>query len=155
MNIAQVGLICIACGIVAGCSGAKLSPDHFSEDYGQAPAVPKSGGSGPPEFKTAFELPTENFTIHASLPELFAAYRRKLIDIGHPLPAGLAEQYADKEIGILRQRYSGRDEALRAVLIGRLRAAVVRPGVPSDIDHKGTPYPTDRGAAQVGERRAP
>jgi hypothetical protein len=65
-DMARYGLLCITFALLGGCSGAQISLDHFSEDYGQAPPVPEAGGSGPPGFGVVFEPPADDFTIYES-----------------------------------------------------------------------------------------
>ena len=136
--ISKVGLIVTLIGMAAtaGCTGARISLEHFSEGYGNAPPAPRPGGSGPPQFQPPFGLPTEDFTIPSTLPELLKTYRLRLVEMGRPLAEGVAEQYADAEIAALKRQYSGKDSALQAELTRRLQRHPV-PSLPEGI------YPVD------------
>lgn len=147
-DIAKLGLLCIALALFTGCSGAKISLDHHSEEYGQPVPIPKAGGSGPPELGRVIDLPTDDFTIPSRLPELLKVYRARLVAMGHPLPVSLAEQYADAEIASLRARYAA-DSALRAELIRRLQPRPSHPGSPTNLKQKSPIYPAEPGEEQV------
>jgi hypothetical protein len=146
----------IGLALLAGCSGAQISLDHYSGDFGQTPPIPQSGGTGPALYKPAFEPPTDDFTVTTRLPELLAAYRLMLVDMGHVLPPGIAERQADAELAALRERHAGQDEALRAELIRRMRPVVRRPGTPAELGDKPARYPSDEDAARSEpQRRTP
>jgi hypothetical protein len=151
--LGRIGTFFGACAVLAGCGGAQISPSHLSGDYGRGAWIPRSGGAGPSLYKPAFELPTDGFTISALLPELLAAYRLRLLDMGHAMPAGAAERYADAEIASLRRLYPGQDEALRAELIRRLRPIVARPGSPAELGDRLPLYPSDDEAARSEPKR--
>lgn len=152
-DMSRYGLLCITFAIVGGCSGAQISLDHFSEDYGQAPPVPEAGGSGLPGFGVVFEPPTDDFTMPNRLPELVTVYREKLVAMGHVFPGDLAQQYADSEIASLKRQYSGDETALRAELTRRLRSKVARPGSSKDLTQKGPIYPVDPSDTQTEQGR--
>jgi hypothetical protein len=155
MNVGRMGFLCAVLVLLAGCKTAPpISLEHFSEGYGLAPPIPKSGGAGPPLFQPAFDLPVEDFTIPARLPELLTVYRQHLIAMAHPLPEGHAEKYADTVIESLKRRYAENDEALRAELIRRLRYTVVHPGAPADANQIGPLYPYDEQDVQSDQRGA-
>ncbi|UCE88821.1 MAG: hypothetical protein JSW10_10930 [Pseudomonadota bacterium] len=149
----KYGLLCVALVLVAGCTGAKISLEHHSEDIGQAPPTPQAGGSGPPELGRVFVVPTNDFTIPNRLPDLFALYHERLVAMAHVLPAEHAQQYADQEVAILKRRYAGDESALREVLIRRLQPRSAHPGSSKQIKQKGPVYPTDYEAEQGNPRR--
>jgi hypothetical protein len=148
-NIVKLGVLCVALGLAGGCTGAKISLDHHSEGYGQAPPIPKAGGSGPPELGRVIELPADDFTIPTGLPDLLDVYRERLVAMGHVFSASLAEQYADTEIASLKRRYGADSAALRAELIRRLQPKIARPGSPNDLKQKTATYPIDPDDKQV------
>lgn len=153
MSVANnVGLLCVA-AVLAGCSGARISLDHFGEAYGQAPPIPEAGGSGPQLFKPAIDVPDGGLTIPTRLPDLLAAHREQLRERVHLLPTNLAEQYADVEIASLRKRYAGRDDALRAELTRRLRPVIASPGPLDAVNQLGPLYPTDEAPRLVPPRK--
>lgn len=149
VRIVRVVLLAVAGGFIAGCSGAKYSLAHYSEDLGQIPPAPQSGGAGPPGIRPTLTALPE------SLADLLDVYRRRLVETAHPLAAELAEQYAATEIANLRRHYDGREEALGLALRSRLRAPVFRPLVPAEVDPKGGPFPPGEQAGQAGQGRGP
>jgi hypothetical protein len=121
--------------LITGCGGARISYDHFSEGYGHAPPIPRPGGQGPPGIGRVFDLPVDDFQIEGQLPELLELYRRKIIEMGHPLAEGVSQRYADAEVKNLQQRFAGNDKALRTELIRRLRPTVARPGTYEEFNN--------------------
>ena len=152
--IFRYGLLYATFALVAGCTGAKISLDHFSEDYGQAPPTPQPGGSGPPELGPVFVVPTNDFTIPNRLPELFALYHQHLVAKAHVLPPDHAQRYADQEVAILKRRYGNDEAALRAELVRRLQPRSAYPGSPDKIKQNGPIYPAEHEPGQVSQGRA-
>ena len=139
----ELGLIWIMAGMIAGCTGARISLEHFSEGYGDAPPAPRPGGSGPPQFQRIIELPTDDFAIPSTLPELLETYRLKLVMMGRPFPEGVAERYANAEIAVLKRQYAGNDEALQAELTKRLRLHAAPSHPHAGMKQQGSAYPVD------------
>lgn len=152
MRLDRKGMALLAFGILAGCSGAQISLDHYGEGYGQAAPVPDKGGSGPKLVVVAVDGLPDDLTIPTRLPELVQAYRQKLLMMAHPLPERQAQDFADQEIAALRRR-TVTEQAFAQALTQRLRPTIARPGSPGTVVQPGAIYPPDDEADPAQERK--
>lgn len=133
--------------------GPNFSGEHFAVVRGAegvaAPTPSRFGPIGPrPDSGARPDL----LPPPAGLPALTTAYRRHLREMAHPLPADLAEQFADVEIESLRRQYAGRDADLERELVRRLTAPQRQTDQPMRLPRRPLPgaYPPDEASSVPG-----
>ena len=94
------------------------------------------------------EITDTETTLPERLPELVEAYRLTLIEELHVVPFELAEQYTDAEIGSLKRKFAGQDDALFRELASRMRDAQPHYGTPTPAAGIKPVYPDDQESAR-------
>ena len=115
-------------GALTACYGTKVPP-------------PQSSSVGPPGLGGISPGPGD-FALPVELPELLLVYRQWLIDQNHHISPQLAQKYSDAEIQLLKEQYSGRDNALRTAIKNRIQLRTPNPSLRSK-QIPANAYPAD------------